>query len=233
MAQTLLFTQWCYPKGFVSLFLTSFYFGYILLQGSAFRCLKTGDPTDAVLERAARESGVPISDILENLPAELSVWIDPGEVSYRIGEKGTIKILISESHERRSEDISSADREVTKTFNPEAQCFRPIDAVSTSMSVLSLSPKSTPQNSPPTSAPSPANLAGNYLKNVIVSAPGSTINGSQTSGAPVAATAATAAAVSNSFLPRSHAPLTFTTASFAATKFGSTKLKTNSKRTNR
>lgn len=54
--------------------------------------MKTGDPTDAVLDRAARESGVPISDILENLPAELSVWIDPGEVSYRIGEKGPVKV---------------------------------------------------------------------------------------------------------------------------------------------
>lgn len=61
-------------------------------QGSAFRCLKTGDPIDAVLERAARESGVPITDILENLPNELSVWVDPGEVSYRIGEKGIIKV---------------------------------------------------------------------------------------------------------------------------------------------
>lgn len=47
---------------------------------------------DAVLEIAARESGVPIGDILENLPAELSVWVDPGEVSYRIGEKGSVKV---------------------------------------------------------------------------------------------------------------------------------------------
>ena len=47
---------------------------------------------DAVLEIAARESGVPIADILENLPNELSVWIDPGEVSYRIGEKGAVKV---------------------------------------------------------------------------------------------------------------------------------------------
>lgn len=45
-----------------------------------------------VLEIAARESGVPIADILENLPAELSVWVDPGEVSYRIGEKGAVKV---------------------------------------------------------------------------------------------------------------------------------------------
>lgn len=66
----------------------------LLFQGSAFRCLKTGDPIDSVLERAARESGVPISDILENLPNELSVWVDPGEVSYRIGEKGAVKVSI-------------------------------------------------------------------------------------------------------------------------------------------
>lgn len=196
------------------------FFCIFFLQGSAFRCLKTGDPTDAVLDRAARESGVPISDILENLPNELSVWIDPGEVSYRIGEKGAVKILFSESHDRHSDD-TSADREVTKTFNPEAQCFRPIDAVSSSMGALSLSPKASPQNSPPTSAPSPAS-SGTYMKNVNGS-PGFSSNTSNNS----------ASVNVNSFLSRSQAPLTFTTASFAATKFGSTKLKTNSKRTNR
>uniref|UniRef100_A0A0K8TPR1 Putative anti-proliferation factor btg1/tob n=1 Tax=Tabanus bromius TaxID=304241 RepID=A0A0K8TPR1_TABBR len=171
-------------------------------KGSAFRCLKTGDPVDAVLDRAARESGVPISDILENLPQELAVWVDPGEVSYRIGEKGAVKILFSENSDHPED--SSADREVTKTFNPEAQCFRPIDAVNTSMGGLSLSPKTSPQGSPPTSSSSPT-FKGNLT----------------TSPAPA-----------GSFLPRTQAPLTFTTATFAQTKFGSTKLKTNSKRAN-
>lgn len=208
-------------------------------QGSAFRCLKTGDPTDAVLDRAARESGVPISDILENLPSELAVWVDPGEVSYRIGEKGAVKILFSESNEHHSEDTTSADREVTKTFNPEAQCFRPIDAVSTSLSALSLSPKSSPHSSPPTSAPSPAAAAaaavaavvvaptaGNYVKTN--SPPGTAVSAGNTNTNGGGNTT-----VGNSFLTRSHVPLTFTTATFAQTKFGSTKLKTNSKRSNR
>ena len=31
--------------------------------------------------------------IQENLPAELRIWIDPDEVSYQIGEKGTVSIL--------------------------------------------------------------------------------------------------------------------------------------------
>ncbi|GAB0099437.1 protein BTG1 [Sergentomyia squamirostris] len=177
-------------------------------KGSAFRCLKTGDPTDAVLDRAARESGVPINDILENLPSELAVWVDPGEVSYRIGEKGAIKILFSESSEHH-EDSSSADREVTKTFNPEAQCFRPIDAVNSSFGTLSISPKTSPNGSPLTSTGSPT------FK-----------NGAMTTS-PAPGTGA------HSFLPRTQAPLTFTTATFAQTKFGSTKLKTSSKRANR
>lgn len=207
------------------------------MQGSAFRCLKTGDPTDPVLERAARESGVPIADILENLPAELAVWVDPGEVSYRIGEKGAVKILFSESSEQHAEDTSSADREVTKTFNPEAQCFRPIDAVSSSMSALSLSPKSSPHSSPSTSAPSPASAnvaATNFLKNGGGgNGSGGSAGGAPGNNAPAPATTGGNATIGNTFLNRTQAPLTFTTATFAQTKFGSTKLKTNSKRSNR
>lgn len=48
-------------------------------RGSAFRCLKTGNPFDPVLERAARESGIAVDDVIEHLPTELAVWVDPGE----------------------------------------------------------------------------------------------------------------------------------------------------------
>lgn len=103
------------------------------LKGSAFRCLKTGDPIDPVLEIAARESGVTIQDVLENLPQELAVWVDPGEVSYRIGEKGDVKILYRESWDKKPTEDSNnnacaaVDREVHKTFNPEARVFRPVE----------------------------------------------------------------------------------------------------------
>lgn len=169
-------------------------------KGSAFRCIKTGEPLDPVLQRASRESGVPVRDVLENLPPELAVWVDPGEVSYRIGEKGAVKVLFSED---RQED-RSADREVTKTFNPEAQCFRPIEAVSGGLGALSLSPRA-PLPPPLAASPSPG--------------PAPAYRGSPGPTPP--------------FLPRATAPLTFTTATFAQTKFGSTKLKTSSKRANR
>lgn len=51
-------------------------------RGSAFRCLKTGGPLDPVLERAARESGVPVRDVLEHLPRDLAVWVDPGNYPF-------------------------------------------------------------------------------------------------------------------------------------------------------
>lgn len=207
-------------------------------KGSAFRCLKTGDPIDKVLERAARESGVPIQDILENLPQELAVWVDPGEVSYRIGEKGAVKVLFSDKAD--PQDENSADREVTKTFNPEAQCFRPIESVGCSLSNLSLSPKSMTPFAAGTSQ-QPATV-GPQLASVVSQAPNQNISNninhlSNTSQAPSPTSLGNSYKGSPSpvpaFIPRTTTPLTFTTATFAQTKFGSTKLKTSSKRANR
>jgi len=88
-------------------------------RGSAYRCIKTGSPIDPVFEKAARESGVAIQDILENLPQDLAVWVDPGEVSYRIGEKGAVKILYNENSgglQFDTHDDRTADREVMRMF---------------------------------------------------------------------------------------------------------------------
>ncbi|GFS98058.1 protein Tob1 [Nephila pilipes] len=120
-------------------------------KGSAFRCLKTALPLDPVFDIAAQESGMALADIQENLPEELSIWIDPGEVSYRLGEKGCVKILYSESD--NSED--RADREIYRTFNPEAQCFKPIDSVSSQLGSMSLSSGSSSSSSPYGNSPSP------------------------------------------------------------------------------
>lgn len=173
-------------------------------KGSAFRCLKTAPPLDPVFELAARESGMDLSDIQENLPQEMSIWVDPGEVSYRMGEKVPVKILYSES-DTSSDD---GDREISRTFNPEAQCFKPIDSVANQLANLSMSP--TAGLSAATSATSAYGVTG------------STSPTYKTSTSPV-----------NAFIPKSTAPLTFTTATFAQTKFGSTKLKTSSKRSHR
>lgn len=108
-----------------------------------------------------------------------------------------------------SNDDNSADREVTSTFNPEAQCFRPIEIIGSSLNALNLSPKGSPNDSSPASSTSPM-----YKNNISPSAGGGS-------------------ASTSTFLVRQQEPVLFTTAAFAQTKFGSTKLKNNSKRTNR
>lgn len=185
-------------------------------KGSAYRCLKTADPVDPVLEIAARESGLALSEIRQTLPDDLSVWIDPGEVSYRVGERGQVKLLYSETSAtgstggERCSNEERCDREVTSTFDPDAQCFRPIDTLATSMSSLGLmAPSSSSSNSPYSTLPPPPSPQ-----------PATSFNKSSTSPAPT-------------FPHRPRAPVTFTTAAFAQTKFGSTKLKSAGKRGSR
>lgn len=187
-------------------------------KGSAYRCIKaSGEKVDPVMETAAAMSGLDIDEVKDNLPLDLSVWIDPNEVSYRIGEKGVVKLLYSNKNNLNSSSASHASDEgsldgldseiqsANRGFNPDAQCFRPIDSLSSSLSNLSMSPSPT--------------------GNIYNPQP----NGGQGVQAP------TPAPVSRtSYLNRSSLMNTgFTAATFAQTKFGSTKLKTQAKRPTR
>ena len=107
-------------------------------KGSAYRCLKITDPADPVLNRAARESGNPITDIIENLPADLAVWIDPGEVSYRMGEKGAVKILFSEKEVGQQQQGNGGGGAVDD-LSPEVRGFLTLDTVTNSLNGISLS----------------------------------------------------------------------------------------------
>ncbi|XP_061562544.1 protein Tob1b [Phycodurus eques] len=92
-------------------------------KGSGFRCIHIGEKVDPVVEQAAKESGLAIEDVRNNLPPDLSVWIDPFEVSYQIGEKGAVKVLYVDDN---GENGSELDKEIKNSFNPEAQVFMPI-----------------------------------------------------------------------------------------------------------
>ncbi len=75
-------------------------------QGSAYRCLRIAYSTmDPMIASAAIASGVSEEDLLRTLPAELTIWIDPNEVSYRIGEDGSICELFKCSKEDKTQDV--------------------------------------------------------------------------------------------------------------------------------
>lgn len=48
---------------------------------------------DPIISKAATRIGVPCEQLFTLLPRELTLWIDPYEVSYRIGEDGSICVL--------------------------------------------------------------------------------------------------------------------------------------------
>ncbi|KAF7651978.1 hypothetical protein LDENG_00102810 [Lucifuga dentata] len=204
------------------------------LRGSAFRCLHLGAPRDPVVELAAKRSGLDTEEVHANVPAELSVWIDPYEVSYQIGEKGAVKVLYLENPpglgcESDAADCviregkGDADTEDAKSlgFNPDAQVFVPIGSQASPSLMPSLSSSPTPLSSqscpglfsyPGSSTPT-TNPTAHSSNTSTPSPPSSGLSYLSAQQPPAALTAAR---------PQ---PITFTTASFAATKFGSTKMK--------
>jgi len=216
------------------------------LRGSAFRCLHLGSPgPDPVVELAARRSGLDTEEVRTNVPAELSVWVDPYEVSYQIGEKGAVKVLYLEDppglqgceaepgpEVALNDDQGDADDSAAAKclgFNPDAQVFVPIGGQVSPVLLSSLSGSPTPLSAPPPLFSYPS------------------------SGTPTAHSSNTSSPSPPmgvlSYLPTQQhqqlqqpqpqqppglpgrpplQPITFTTASFAATKFGSTKMKKSS-----
>ncbi|XP_039264805.2 uncharacterized protein LOC120340577 [Styela clava] len=120
------------------------------MKGSAFRCVHLNSAEiDPSFELAATRSGLDfVTDIKNNLPSELSVWVDPGEVSYAIGgpdgKPGPVKVLykhqpsteeVEQNQQQQNNNsafstgiqmthnITSADSYMT--FNPHAKDFLP------------------------------------------------------------------------------------------------------------
>ncbi|CAK6443963.1 unnamed protein product [Pipistrellus nathusii] len=102
------------------------------LKGSGFRCVHIGELVDPVVELAAKRSGLAVEDVRANVPEELSVWIDPFEVSYQIGEKGAVKVLYLDDSEGCV--APELDKEIKSSFNPDAQVFVPIGSQDSSLS---------------------------------------------------------------------------------------------------
>lgn len=202
------------------------------LRGSAFRCIHLGAPRDPVVELAAKRSGLDTEEVRANVPAELSVWIDPYEVSYQIGEKGAVKVLYledppglgcdDEGGEGVTKEAKGDAEEEAKNlgFNPEAQVFVPIGSQASPALMPSLSSSPTPLSTqscpglfsyPSSSTPTDP---GVHSSNTSTPSPPSSVLPYLSTQQP-----------SSTLPPARPQPITFTTASFAATKFGSTKMK--------
>uniref|UniRef100_A0A182K335 Anti_prolifrtn domain-containing protein n=1 Tax=Anopheles christyi TaxID=43041 RepID=A0A182K335_9DIPT len=76
-------------------------------KGSGFRCLRINGKMDPIIEKAGHAVGLNTVVLRKLLPLELTIWIDPDEVSYRIGENGTICVLYDTARASPSSDLDS------------------------------------------------------------------------------------------------------------------------------
>ena len=72
------------------------------MRGSGFRCIinqSANGTMDPMLLCVGRLVGIPEFLLRRYLPVEMAVWIDPNDVSYRIGEQGSICSLLGTEKE--------------------------------------------------------------------------------------------------------------------------------------
>ena len=72
-------------------------------KGSAYRCIRNhNNRIDPLFLTAALRVKAEFLDLVNILPKEITIWVDPENVSYRIGEDGSIGVLF----EGRPNDIN-------------------------------------------------------------------------------------------------------------------------------
>jgi len=62
-------------------------------KGSGFRCIRINAKFDPMIGEAGETAGLSAKFLHSIFPGELTLWVDPLEVSYRIGENGSICVL--------------------------------------------------------------------------------------------------------------------------------------------
>lgn len=62
-------------------------------KGSGYRCIRINHKMDPIIGKVASRIGLTSQQLFTLLPRELTLWVDPFEVSYRIGEDGSICVL--------------------------------------------------------------------------------------------------------------------------------------------
>ncbi|KAF0300184.1 Protein BTG1 [Amphibalanus amphitrite] len=73
-------------------------------KGSGYRCIRINGQMDPLVAAAGDSCGLDRVFLRSLFPSELTMWVDPREVSYRIGENGSICVLFDERVERPRAD---------------------------------------------------------------------------------------------------------------------------------
>lgn len=73
---------------------------------------------DPLIAKAGDVCGFNEEDLRKLLPNELTLWIDPQEVSYRIGENGSICVLYDGKKNQFSADVNRYQYHLNSSYSP-------------------------------------------------------------------------------------------------------------------
>lgn len=77
-------------------------------KGSGYRCIRINHKMDPLLLQAGHSCGLNETVIFSIIPKELTIWVDPFDVSYRIGENGSIGVLFESANTSINDNSSSS-----------------------------------------------------------------------------------------------------------------------------
>ena len=77
-------------------------------KGSGFRCIRLNHNLDPLIIQAGQMCGLDNSVLVSVFPPELTMWVDPQEVSYRFGENGSVGVLYDSSNQSTTNQNQSS-----------------------------------------------------------------------------------------------------------------------------
>jgi len=84
-------------------------------KGSGYRCIRINGKFDPLIGEAGVACGLSTKFLHDIFPSELTLWVDPKEVSYRIGENGSICVLYEATKENNGEPWRPSNTNNTST----------------------------------------------------------------------------------------------------------------------
>lgn len=138
-------------------------------KGSGYRCIRINGRVDPIIAQAAEIVGMPANTIHQTFPSELTMWIDPLEVSYRIGENGSICVLYEYKENVPAAPWRPATTSTTTSTTSTTAPAKSNSSVSSSpvkQLTLQQQQSSNQQQQLPKSTPSSPKHSGNNLNTV-------------------------------------------------------------------
>lgn len=76
-------------------------------KGSGYRCIRINHKMDPLVAQAGADIGLLEKELFTLFPSELTLWVDPADVCYRIGEDGSIGVLADSGSDEEEESSAS------------------------------------------------------------------------------------------------------------------------------